>query len=148
MADTDQANHSSDSNANLLTPESVTSRPTSHGRQSPANIITGYLNTLSPTPRSSSLHALVASPPHSPRVPGHSAHHRRSPSFSSLNVVDLLASQQTNGVKPVAKDWTKIPLSELVQGQKLVFVDGDTPVEEVCQVPSSQSNLRLTVDAR
>jgi hypothetical protein len=73
------------------------------------------------------------SPPLSPRLPGQ---HSRSPSFSSaINVVDLLASQQINGNKPVvARDWKKILLSELVQGQKLVFVDGDTPVEEACQV--------------
>lgn len=51
-------------------------------------------------------------------------------------MVDILASQASNGSKPVARDWTKITLEELVQGQKLVFVDGDTPVEEACQVHS------------
>jgi hypothetical protein len=72
------------------------------------------------------------SPPLSPRIPGHASHHSRTSSFSSaVNVVDLLAS---NGSKPVAKDWTKITLRELVQGQKLVFLDGDSPVEEACQV--------------
>ena len=49
-------------------------------------------------------------------------------------MVDILASQASNGVTPVARDWTKITLGELVHGQKLVFVDGDTPVEEACQV--------------
>jgi hypothetical protein len=47
-------------------------------------------------------------------------------------MVDILAAN--NGSKPVARDWTKITVGELVQGQKLVFVDGDTPVEEACQV--------------
>jgi hypothetical protein len=54
-------------------------------------------------------------------------------------MVDILASQAGNGIKPVVRDWTKIPLGELVHGQKLVFVDGDTPVEEACQVSSPQS---------
>ena len=151
MAENNHTNHTTNTNNDSLTPESVTPRPSSQaGRQSPANIITGYLNTLSPVPRSRSpsLHAMMASPPHSPRLPVHSAHHSRSPSFSSFNVVDLLASQAVNGTKPVARDWTKIPLSELVQGQNLVFVDGDKPVEEVCRVTFILLNLLLMVDAR
>jgi hypothetical protein len=75
---------------------------------------------------------MVASPPLSPRLAGH-PQHSRTPSFSSsLNVVDLLTSM--NGERPAARDWTKITLGELVQGQQLRFVDGDTPVEEACQV--------------
>src|SRR5208282_3444675 len=122
--------------------DSLDPRPPSQGRYSPANGIAPSTNhhssnTLSPViPRSPSLHAMGASPPLSPRIPGHASHHSRAPSFSStVNVVDLLASQTINGSKPAARDWTKIPLSELVQGQKLVFLDGDTPVEEACQVP-------------
>jgi len=152
MAENNHSNHIHTNSNDSLAPDSVTPRPTSHGgRQSPANIITGYLNPLSPIPRSRSpsLHAMVASPPHSPRLPVHSSHHSRSPSFSSsFNVVDLLASQAVNGTKPVARDWTKIPLSELVQGQNLVFVDGDKPVEEVCRVTLDIRNRLLTVDAR
>lgn len=121
--------------------DSVTRRPPSQGRYSPV-IVTAppnnhhSSNTLSPLiPRSPSLRPMGASPPLSPRIPVHGSHNR-SPSFSStINVVDLLASQTTNGSKPAARNWTKIPLSELVRGQKLVFVDGDTPVEEACQVP-------------
>ena len=95
-------------------------------------------SSLSPiVPRSPSLRPIVASPPLSPRLhqSAAGAHHSRSPSFSAtLNVVDLLASQQPNGSKPPAREWTKIPLSELVEGQQLHFIDGDTPVEEACQV--------------
>jgi hypothetical protein len=88
--------------------------------------------------------SVVVSPPLSPRLAGH-PHHSRSPSFSSsLNMVDLLTSM--NGEKPAARDWAKISLSELVQGQKLTFVDGDTPVEEACQVRTCDKSL--TVDAR
>jgi len=116
--------------------ESLTPRPPSQGRYSPAPNNSSYLTSNLIIPRSPSLHAMVASPPHSPRIPGHVSH-SRTPSFSSnINVVDLLASQATNGTKPAAKDWTKVKLSELVDGQKLVFVDGDTPVEEACQVIS------------
>jgi hypothetical protein len=49
-------------------------------------------------------------------------------------MVELLSSQANGGTKPDARDWTTITLGELVQGQNLVFVDGDTPVEEACQV--------------
>ena len=124
--------------------ESLTPRPPSQGRYSPANNNT--TNTHSPhsstghhpatllIPRSPSLHAMVGSPPLSPR-PSHGSHHSRTPSFSSnVDIVDLLASQAVNGSRPPARDWTKIHLEELVQGQKLVFLDGDTPVEEACQV--------------
>lgn len=121
--------------------DSLTLRPPSQGRYSPVNVIPPSTshhssNTLSPIiPRSPSLRPMATSPPLSPRIPGHASQHNRTPSFSStLNVVDLLASQTVNGSKPAARDWTKITLGELVQGQKLVFVDGDTPVEEACQV--------------
>jgi hypothetical protein len=116
--------------------DSLTPRPPSQGRHSPANALERQSLTI---PRSPLLRPMVASPPLSPRIPGHSSHHHRTPSFSStVNVVDLLTSQSSNGTKPAARDWTKISLRELVQGQKLVFVDGDTPVEEACQVsPSS-----------
>ena len=124
-------------------------RPPSQGRYSPAipNLNGTHLgqSTLSPTvSRSPSLRGMVASPPHSPRLPGHQSHHTRSPSFSStLNMVDILAAG--NGAKPVARDWTKITVGELVQGQKLVFVDGDTPVEEACQVFSPMMVLMVDV---
>ena len=107
---------------------SITPHPPSQGLHSPANVVERHSLSI---PRSPSLHALVSSPPLSPRVPDRS----RTPSFSSsVNVVDLLACQTINGTKPIVRDWTKIPLRELVEGQKLVFVDGDTPVEEACQV--------------
>src|SRR5437667_991076 len=108
----------------------------SQGRYSSANILaqssSSNHSTLSPVSiRNPPLHAMGMSPPHSPRIPSHTSHHTRTPSFSStVNVVDLLASQTSNGAKPVARDWTKITAKELVQGQKLVFLDGDTPVEE------------------
>jgi len=117
--------------------DSLTPRPPSQGRYSPVNVTVPSnhhsSNTLSPgIPRSPLLHPMVTSPPLSPRIPGR---HSRTSSFSSsINVVDLLASQTSNGSKPATRDWTKITLSELVQGQKLVFLDGDTPVEEACQV--------------
>jgi hypothetical protein len=82
---------------------------------------------------------MASSPPLSPRLhpSAAGAHHTRAPSFSAtLNVVDLLISQQPNGSKPPVREWTKIPISELVQGQQLNFLDGDTPVEEACQVMS------------
>jgi hypothetical protein len=126
----------SDYNNNNNNHDSLTPRPPSQGRYSPANAVPFQHSTsLSPiVPRSPSLHAMVASPPLSPRLPGHPSH-SRTPSFSStINVVELLASQSINGEKPVARDWKTIPLSELVEGQQLVFVDGDTPVEEACQV--------------
>jgi hypothetical protein len=95
-------------------------------------------NSLSPiVPRSPSLRPLATSPPLSPRLQQSvaGAHHSRSPSFSAtLNVVDLLATTQQNGEKPPAREWTKITLAELVEGQQLHFIDGDTPVEEACQV--------------
>ena len=125
--------------------ESLTIRPPSQGRYSPA-IINGAHTHTGPThlviPRSPLLHAMVASPPLSPR-PGHGTHHSRRASFSSnLDIVDLLASQAVNGSRPPARDWTKICVGELVQGQKLVFVDGDTPVEEACQVhPTRKGGL-------
>ena len=118
--------------------DSLSPRPqSSQGRYSPTNAA-GHSAVLPSVPRSPSLRGMVASPPLSPRLPGHQAtHHSRTPSFSStLNMVDILASQASNGIKPVVRDWTKITLGELVQGQKLVFVDGDTPVEEACQVSS------------
>ena len=121
--------------------DSFTLHPPSQGQYSPANAIPSSSNhhssnTLSPIiPRSPSLRPMATSPPLSPRIPGHASIHNRTPSFSStVNVVDLLASQTINGSKPAARDWTKITLSELVQDQKLVFLDGDTPVEEACQV--------------
>ena len=118
--------------------DSLTLPPPSQGRYSSANSVERQSLTI---PRSPLLRPMGASPPLSPRIPGHATHHNRTPSFSStVNVVDLLASQSPNGTKPAARDWTKIPLRELVQGQKLVFVDGDTPVEEACQV--SPSNRR------
>jgi len=123
--------------------ESLTPRPPSQGRYSPA-INNGAHTHIGPThlviPRSPSIHAMVASPPLSPR-PGHGTHHSRTASFSSnVDIVDLLASQTVNGSRPPARDWTKICVGELVQGQKLVFVDGDTPVEEACQVhPTKKS---------
>jgi hypothetical protein len=126
-------NHSS--NNDSLTPRP----PSSQGRYSPTNNnAVGHSAISSSVSRSPSLRGMVASPPHSPRLPSHQAvHHSRTPSFSStLNMVDILASQASNGTKPVARDWTKITLGELVHGQKLVFVDGDTPVEEACQVNS------------
>jgi hypothetical protein len=55
---------------------------------------------------------------------------------STLNMVDILSAQANGGTIPHARDWTTITLGELVEGQKLVFVDGDTPVEEACQVLS------------
>jgi len=111
---------------------SLTPRPPSQGLYSPANVVERHSLSI---PRSPLLHANVASPPLSPRIPSHASDRSRTPSFSSaVNVVDLLASQTINGTKPVVRDWTKIPLRELVEGQKLVFVDGDTPVEEACQV--------------
>lgn len=94
----------------------------------------GPSNLLPIVPRSPSLHAALASPPRSPRLLGHALHHTRTPSHSAIDVADLLTSQAINGSKPVARDWTKVTLGELVKGQKLVFVDGDTPVEEACQV--------------
>jgi hypothetical protein len=60
-------------------------------------------------------------------------------------MVDLLSSQANGGTIPDVRDWTTITLGELVEGQNLVFVDGDTPVEEACQVFSLNM---LTVDAR
>ena len=122
-----------DNNSN----DSVRLHPSSqenHSPVAPSHHVKSH--TLAPiVPRSPSLHAghtSLTSPPLSPRLPGN---HSRSPSISSaINVVDLLALQQINGSNAVARDWKKIPLSELVQGQKLVFVDGDTPVEEACQV--------------
>src|ERR1700716_3649037 len=122
-----------DNNNDSLTPLP----PSAQGPCSLANA-PGH-SALSPSAsRSPSLRGMVASPPHSPRLSGHQqAHHSRTPSFSStLNMVDILASQASNGTKPVVRDWTKITLGELVEGQKLVFVDGDTPVEEACQVHS------------
>jgi hypothetical protein len=112
--------------------ESLTPRPPSQGRYSPVNTAIMGHSTLSPIlPRSPSLHAAaLASPPRSPRI---ALHHNRRPSLSTADVVDLLTSR-VNGAKPIARDWTKVTLGELVKGQKLVFVDGDTPVEEACQV--------------
>lgn len=130
--------------------ESLTPRPPSQGRYSPANNHTHHGSHASTgpatllIPRSPSLHAMVASPPLSPR-PGHGSNHSRTPSFSSnVDIVDLLASQAVNGSRPPAKDWTKIHLGELVQGQKLVFLDGDTPVEEACQVHPCLERARVT----
>jgi hypothetical protein len=111
---------------------SITLRPPSQGLHSPAKVVERHSLSI---PRIPSLHTKVSSPPLSPRIPSHATDRSRTPSFSSaVNVVDLLASQTINGMKPVVRDWTKIPLGKLVQGQKLVFVDGDTPVEEACQV--------------
>jgi hypothetical protein len=111
---------------------SITPRSPSQGLHSPAKVVERHSLSI---PRSPALHAKVSSPPLSPRLPSHASDRSRTPSFSSaVNVVDLLASETINGTKPVFRDWTKIPLRELVQGQKLVFVDGDTPVEEACQV--------------
>ena len=112
--------------------------PPCHAAPPPPSL--GHGSSLSPiVPRSPSLRPMAAvSPPLSPRLMQSAAgslHHNRSPSFSSnLNVIDLLASQQPNGTKPPVREWAKIPLSELVQGQQLHFIDGDTPVEEACQV--------------
>jgi hypothetical protein len=114
--------------------ESLTPHPPSQGRYLPINTTTmGHSNLPPIVPRSPSFHAALASPPRSPRL-GHPMHHNRAPSYSAIDVVDLLASQAINGSKLIARDWTKITLGELVKGQKLVFVDGDTPVEEACQV--------------
>jgi len=110
------------------------------GRAAPPPPSSARSSSLSPiVPRSPSLRPMPAvSPPLSPRLmqtAAASLHHNRSPSFSSnFNVVDLLASQQPNGTKPPVREWAKIPLSELVRGQQLHFIDGDTPVEEACQV--------------
>src|ERR1700737_4136047 len=122
-----------------MTDDSLTPRPpSSQGRVSPATVLPPQSTLSPPPPRSPSLNVMVASPPHSPRLPGHASHHGRTPSFSStFNMVDLLSSQSNGGAKPAARDWTTITLGELVHEQKLVFVDGDTPVETACQVCQS-----------
>ena len=137
-----------------LKEDTFSPHPPEKGRVSPANATAGEPSSasakssspsitiqtakLSYSPsasRSPSLRAtLMASPPLSPRLPSaQSAHHSRAPSFSSpLNMVELLAG--SNGTHVEAKDWKKITLGQLVQGQQLHFIDGDKPVEEACQV--------------
>jgi hypothetical protein len=143
MADNSSSNTTNNNNNNL-NQGSLTPRPPSRGRYSPANAsssIPGQTSaakfTSSPSvSRSPSLHAaMVASPPHSPRLSSsQSSHnHSRTASFSSpVNMVELLAA--SNGTRPEARDWKSITLGELVQGQSLHFIDGDTPIEEACQV--------------
>ena len=128
--------------------ESLTPRPPSRGRYSPAiaSTVPNIQTKLSPTvSRSPSLHpTMVASPPHSPRISGHAPNHNRAPSFSSpVNMVELLAA--SSGTRPDAREWKTIRLGELVRGQKLHFIDGDTPVEEACQVFPP---FRIGIDCR
>jgi hypothetical protein len=128
--------------------DTLTPRPPSRGRISPAtvlpapsssshpslNIQTAKLSHSPSVSRSPSLHAtMMASPPLSPRLPSaQSSHHSRTASFSNpVNMVELLSG--SNGSHVEARDWKTITLGELVQGQTLKFIDGDTPVEEACQ---------------
>ena len=138
---TDMGEEGSPGTRSPATATATTTLPAGHAAPPPPSL--GHGSSLSPiVPRSPSLRPMAAvSPPLSPRLMQSAAaslQHNRSPSFSStLNVVDLLASQQPNGTKPPVREWTKIPLSELVRGQQLHFIDGDTPVEEACQVMAS-----------
>ncbi|GAB5589554.1 cell separation during budding [Umbelopsis nana] len=58
---------------------------------------------------------------------------------SNLNPVYPVISEHREGLTTDAHDWTMIQAGSLVQGQKVITIDGSLPVEEACDILIQQN---------